>query len=54
MIISGMEKYVPSYVVDPKRDFVRKSELSFSKIMRFILGMGSQTLGKRAYGFLWL
>lgn len=54
MIISRMEKYVPSYVVDPKRDFVRKSELSFSKIMRFILGMGSQTLGKRAYGFLWL
>ena len=40
-----MEKNISDFVVDPKRDFVRKSELSFSKTMRFILGMGSQTLG---------
>lgn len=49
-----MEKNVSNFVVDPKRDFVRKSELSFSKTMRFILGMGSQTLGKELmdfYGF---
>lgn len=51
MLISGMEKDVSSYVVDPKRDFVRKSELSFSKTMRFILGMGSQTLGKELMNF---
>lgn len=51
MLISEMEKYVSSYVVDPKRDFVRKSELSFSKTMRFILGMGSQTLGKELMNF---
>lgn len=47
-----MQKYCN--VVNPKRDFSRKSELSFSKTMRFILGMGSQTLGKEImefYGF---
>ena len=31
MIILNMEKNVFSFVVDPKRDFIRKSELSFSK-----------------------
>ena len=46
MLIHNMEKNVSDFVVDPKRDFIRKSELSFSKTMRFILGMGSQTLGK--------
>lgn len=49
-----MEKDISSFVVDPKRDFIRKSELSFSKTMKFILGMGSQTLGKELmdfYGF---
>ena len=46
-----MEKNVSDFVVDPKRDFVRKSELSFSKTMRFILGMGSQTLGKELMDF---
>ena len=54
MLIRSMEKNVSNFVVDPKRDFVRKSELSFSKTMRFILGMGSQTLGKELmefYGF---
>lgn len=54
MLISRMEKNVSDFVVDPKRDFVRKSELSFSKTMRFILGMGSQTLSKELmdfYGF---
>ena len=45
-LIRSMEKNVSEFVVNPKRDFVRKSELSFSKTMRFILGMGSQTLGK--------
>jgi len=39
MLIRSMEKNVSNFVVDPKRDFVRKSELSFSKTMRFILGM---------------
>lgn len=39
MIILNMEKNVFSFVVDPKRDFIRKSELSFSKTMKFILGM---------------
>ena len=54
MLIRSMEKNVSNFVVDPKRDFIRKSELSFSKTMRFILGMGSQTLGKELmdfYGF---
>lgn len=54
MLIHSMEKNVSEFVVNPKRDFVRKSELSFSKTMRFILGMGSQTLGKELmdfYGF---
>ena len=32
-------------------DFIRKSELSFSKTMKFILGMGSQTLGKELIDF---
>ena len=34
MLIRSMEKNVSDFVVDPKRDFVRKSELSFSKTMR--------------------
>lgn len=54
MLIRSMEKNVSEFVVNPKRDFVRKSELSFSKTMKFILGMGSQTLGKELmdfYGF---
>jgi len=46
-----MEKRVSDFVVDPKRDFVRKSELSFSKTIKFILGMGSQTLGKELMDF---
>ena len=29
-LIRCMEKIVSDFVVDPKRDFVRKSELSFS------------------------
>ena len=50
-LISDMEKNISDFVVDPKRDFVRKSELSFSKTLRFILGMGSQTLGKELVEF---
>ena len=50
-LIRSMEKNVSNFVVDPKRDFVRKSELSFSKTMKFILGMGSQTLGKELMEF---
>lgn len=49
-----MEKNVSAFVVNPKKDFIRKSELSFSKTMKFILGMGSRTLGKELldfYGF---
>ena len=46
-----MEKNAAAYVVNPKRDFIRKSELSFSKTMRFILGMGCQTLGKELMDF---
>ena len=34
-LIRSMEKNVSYFVVDPKRDFVRKSELSFSKTMKF-------------------
>lgn len=30
-IIHKMEKNTSSFVVDPKKDFVRKNELSFSK-----------------------
>ena len=51
MLIQNMEKNVSNFVIDPKRDFVRKSELSFSKTMRFILGMASQTLGKELMDF---
>jgi len=50
-LIRSMEKNSFDFVVNPKRDFVRKSELSFSKTMRFILGMGSQTLGKELMEF---
>ena len=51
LLIKRMEKRVSDFVVDPKRDFVRKSELSFSKTIKFILGMGSQTLGKELMDF---
>ena len=50
-LIRNMEKNSSTFVADPKRDFVRKSELSFSKTMKFILGMGSQTLGKELMDF---
>ena len=53
-IISNTEKNVSAFVVDPKKDFIRKSELSFSKTIKFIIGMCSQTLGKELmdfYGF---
>ena len=50
-LISNIEYNISDFVVDPKRDFVRKSELSFSKTMRFILGMGSQTLGSELMEF---
>ena len=50
-LISDMEKNISDFVVDAKRDFVRKSELSFSKTIRFILGMGSRTLGKELMDF---
>ena len=50
-LIRNMEKNSSTFVADPKRDFVRKSELSFSKTMKFILGMGSQTLGKELMEF---
>lgn len=49
-----MEKSVSSFVADPKKNFIHKSELFFSKTMNFILGMGSQTLEKELmdfYGF---
>ena len=51
MLIRNMEKNASDFVSDPKRDFVRKSELSFSKTMRFILGLGSRTLGKELMDF---
>ena len=51
ILIRNMEKNSSAFVADPKRDFVRKSELSFSKTMRFILGMGSHTLGKELMNF---
>ena len=51
MLIRKMEKNVSDFVVDPKKDFIRKSELSFSKTMRFILGMGSRTLEKELLDF---
>ncbi len=50
-LIQNMEGNVSAFVANPKRDFVRKSELSFSKTMKFILGMGSQTLGKELMEF---
>ena len=53
MLIRNMEKNNSDFVVDPKRDFVRKSELSFSKTIKFILGMGSRSLGSELYGVLW-
>lgn len=51
MLISKMEKNVSDFVVNPKKDFIRRSELSFSKTMKFILGMGSRTLGKELLDF---
>ena len=51
MLIGNMEENVSDFVVDPKRDLVRKSELSFSKTLRFILGTGSQTLGSELMEF---
>ena len=38
-LICNMEKNNSDFIVNPKRDFVRKSELSFSQIMKFILGI---------------
>ncbi len=51
VLIRNMENNVSGFVVEPTRDFVRKSELSFSKTMRFILGIGSRTLGKELMEF---
>ncbi|WP_455529678.1 transposase [Ruminococcus sp.] len=51
MLIRNMEKNNSDFVVDLKRDFVRKSELSFSKTMKFILGMGSRSLGSELMEF---
>ena len=51
MLIRRMEKNVSAFLANPKRDFVRKSELSFSKTMKFILCMGSKTLGKELIDF---
>ena len=34
-LICNMEKNVQAFVVDPKRDFVRKGELSFSSYKSF-------------------
>ena len=48
-LIYGMEKNVSAFVVEPRRDFTRKSELSFSKTMKFILVMGCQTLSKELW-----
>lgn len=50
-LIDGMDKNVSDFVVDPKKDFIRKSELTLSKTMKFILGMGSRTLGKELMDF---
>ena len=50
-IIRKIEKNVLAFVTDSKKDFIRKSELSFSKTMRFILGMVSQTLVKELMNF---
>ena len=50
-LIRNMEKNSSTFVADPKRDFVRKSELSFSKTMKFILGMGSRSLGSELMEF---
>lgn len=46
-----MEKNASAFIVNPKRDFIHKCELSFSKTMRFILSIGSQTLGKELMNF---
>lgn len=51
MLIRSMEKNVSAFVTEPKRNLIRKSELSFSKTMRFILGMGNQTLGNELMEF---
>ena len=51
MLIRNMEKNAPDFVVDPKLDFVRKSEPFFSKTMKFIFGTGSQTLSKELMEF---
>ena len=50
-LIYGMEKNLSAFVSEPGRDFTRKSELSFSKTMKFILGMGCQTLNKELMEF---
>ena len=50
-LICNMEKNVSDFVVNPTRDFVRKSEPFFSKTMKFILGTGSQTLSKELMEF---
>ncbi|MDE5854936.1 MAG: hypothetical protein K2H19_07750 [Ruminococcus sp.] len=38
-IIKQIEENISDFVVDSKKNFTRKSELSFSKTVRFILGM---------------
>ena len=39
-LIINMEKNISDFVVDPKRDFIRKSELSFSKNNAVYFGYG--------------
>ncbi len=50
MLFRNMEKNASDFVVDPKRDFVRKSELSLSKTMRFILGILNISINLTAHG----
>ena len=50
-IIWKMEKNSSDFVVAPKRNFTRKSKLSLSETMKFILGMGGKTLGKELMDF---
>lgn len=45
-IIRKMEKNISAFGAD-----LKKSELSFSKTMRFVLGMRSQTLSKELMDF---
>ena len=45
-IISEMAKDASAFVVNPNKDFTRKRTFTFERMLKIILGMGGQSLGR--------